>query len=119
SPRITRSKGVVSDMRQASGISAAEASRSRAPCPPRARVEPQAFRREHRAMTDAPARLRAMLTPDRPAIAMSAHNPLSAKLATEAGFEAIWGSGFELSAAHAVPDASILSWDTHLAAMRE
>ena len=70
-------------------------------------------------MTDAPARLRALLTPDRPAIAMSAHNPLSAKLAAEAGFEAIWGSGFELSAAHAVPDASILSWDTHLAAMRE
>ena len=64
------------------------------------------------------ARLRARLTPDNPAIAMSAHNPLSAKLAAEAGFGAIWGSGFELSAAHAVPDASILSWETHLAAMR-
>lgn len=63
-------------------------------------------------------RLRARLTPHKPAIAMSAHNPLSAKLAAEAGFDAIWGSGFELSAAHAVPDASILSWDTHLAAMR-
>jgi phosphonopyruvate hydrolase len=62
--------------------------------------------------------LRARLTPDRPAIAMSAHNALSAKLAPEAGFDAIWGSGFELSAAHAVPDASILSWETHLAAMR-
>lgn len=69
-------------------------------------------------MTDAPARLRARLTPDRPAIAMSAHNALSAKLAAEAGFDAVWGSGFELSAAHAVPDASILSWETHLAAMR-
>ena len=32
-----------------------------------------------------------------------------------AGLIAIWGSGFELSAAHAVPDASILSWETHLA----
>lgn len=64
------------------------------------------------------SRLRARLTPDRPAIAMSAHSPLSAKLAAEAGFDAIWGSGFELSAAHAVPDASILSWETHLAAMR-
>jgi hypothetical protein len=33
-----------------------------------------------------------------------AHNPLTAKLAAEAGFDAIWGSGFELSAAYAVPD---------------
>ncbi len=64
------------------------------------------------------ARLRARLDTARPAIAMSAHNALSAKLAAEAGFDAIWGSGFELSAAHAVPDASILSWETHLAAMR-
>lgn len=69
-------------------------------------------------MDTAPARLRARLTAGRPAIAMSAHNPLSAKLAAEAGFDAIWGSGFELSAAHAVPDASILSWETHLSAMR-
>ncbi len=69
-------------------------------------------------MTDAPSRLRARLATDRPAIAMSAHSPLSAKLAAEAAFDAIWGSGFELSAAHALPDASILSWETHLAAMR-
>lgn len=50
--------------------------------------------------------------------AMSAHNPLSAKLAAEAGFDAIWGSGFELSASHAVPDASILSAGQHLEMMR-
>ncbi|ANN65241.1 phosphonopyruvate hydrolase [Bordetella bronchialis] len=50
--------------------------------------------------------------------AMSAHNPLSAKLAEEAGFGAIWGSGFELSASHAVPDANILSAGTHLDMMR-
>jgi hypothetical protein len=49
---------------------------------------------------------------------MASHNPLSAKLAAEAGFDAIWGSGFELSAAYAVPDASILSADTHLEVMR-
>ena len=67
---------------------------------------------------DLAARLRARLDPTRPALAMAAHNAISAKLAAEAGFDAIWGSGFELSAAHAVPDASILSWDTHLAAMR-
>jgi phosphoenolpyruvate phosphomutase len=64
------------------------------------------------------ARLRARLRPDRPAIAMAAHNPLAAKLAAEAGFDAIWGSGFELSASYAVPDANILSVDTHLELMR-
>jgi phosphonopyruvate hydrolase len=62
--------------------------------------------------------LRAKLDIARPAIAMAAHNPLAAKLATEAGFDAVWGSGFELSASYAVPDASILSMDIHLAMMR-
>ena len=64
------------------------------------------------------ARLRARLDPERPAIAMAAHNPLAAKLAAAAGFDAIWGSGFELSASYAVPDASVLSVDTHLDMMR-
>ena len=64
------------------------------------------------------ARLRERLRPDRPAVAMAAHNPLAAKLAAEAGFDAIWGSGFELSASYAVPDANILSLDTHLELMR-
>ena len=50
--------------------------------------------------------------------AMAAHNPLSAKLAEEAGFGGIWGSGFELSASYAVPDANILSVGTHLEMMR-
>ncbi len=58
--------------------------------------------------------LRAMLNPSKPTIAMAAHNPLGAKLAQEAGFGAIWVSGFELSASHAVPDASILPMSTHL-----
>ncbi len=49
---------------------------------------------------------------------MAAHNPLSARLAEEAGFGGIWGSGFELSASYAVPDASILSLGTHLEMMR-
>jgi phosphonopyruvate hydrolase len=64
------------------------------------------------------ARLRARLDPERPAIAMAAHNPLGAKLAAASGFDAIWGSGFELSASYAVPDANILSVDTHLKLMR-
>jgi phosphoenolpyruvate phosphomutase len=46
--------------------------------------------------------------------AMSAHNPLSARLAEEAGFDAIWASGFELSAAYGIPDASLLSLTQHL-----
>lgn len=50
--------------------------------------------------------------------AMAAHNPLVAKLAEEAGFDGIWGSGFELSASYAVPDANILSMGTHLEMMR-
>jgi len=47
-------------------------------------------------------------------ILMSAHNPLSARLAEEAGFDGIWASGFELSAAYGVPDASLLSLGQHL-----
>jgi phosphonopyruvate hydrolase len=64
------------------------------------------------------AALRARLNVHQPALAMAAHNPLSAKLAAAAGFDAIWGSGFELSASYAVPDANILSMDTHLEMMR-
>src|SRR5205807_5609901 len=63
-------------------------------------------------------RLRTRLDPHHPAIAMASHNPLAAKLAAMAGFDAIWGSGFELSASYAVPDANILSVDTHLELMR-
>jgi len=48
------------------------------------------------------------------AIVMAAHNPLSARLAEEAGFDGIWASGFELSAAYGVPDASLLSFTQHL-----
>lgn len=75
-----------------------------------------------RAMTDPVpsrnARFRRLLTDPLLAHAMSAHNPLSALLAAEAGFDAVWGSGFELSASHAVPDASILSPVQHLDMMR-
>jgi phosphoenolpyruvate phosphomutase/phosphonopyruvate hydrolase len=45
---------------------------------------------------------------------MAAHNPLSARLAEEAGFDGVWASGFELSAAYGVPDASLLSFTQHL-----
>ncbi len=62
--------------------------------------------------------LRAKLDVRGPALAMAAHNPLAAKLAAAAGFDAIWGSGFELSASYAVPDANILPMGTHLEMMR-
>ena len=41
---------------------------------------------------------------------MEAHNGLSAKLAQEAGFEALWGSGLSISAALGVRDSNEASW---------
>ena len=58
--------------------------------------------------------LRDKIAGDRLVTVMSAHNPLSARLAEEAGFDGIWASGFELSAAYGVPDASLLSFSQHL-----
>lgn len=46
--------------------------------------------------------------------AMAAHSPLSAMLAAEAGFDAIWASGFEFSALHGLPDVSLVSMTQHL-----
>ena len=46
--------------------------------------------------------------------AMATHSPLSAMLAAEAGFDAIWASGFELSAMYGVPDVSVVSMTQHL-----
>src|SRR5206468_1682493 len=45
---------------------------------------------------------------------MAAHNPLSARLAEEAGFDGIWASGFELSATFGLPDLSLVSMTQHL-----
>jgi phosphoenolpyruvate phosphomutase len=59
-------------------------------------------------------KLRELVNPGRLASLMSAHNPLSARLAELAGFDGIWASGFELSAAYGVPDASLLSFTQHL-----
>nr|AGZ94407.1 PEP mutase [Streptomyces sp. 31A4] len=50
---------------------------------------------------------------------MGAHSALSAKLGEEAGFEAIWASGLEISAARALPDANILSMAECLQAATE
>lgn len=40
---------------------------------------------------------------------MEAHNGLSARIAAEAGFEGLWGSGLAISASHGVRDANELS----------
>lgn len=45
---------------------------------------------------------------------MAAHSPLSAFLAEEAGFDAIWASGFELSALYCLPDMSLVSMTQHI-----
>ena len=54
-----------------------------------------------------------------PIVIAGAHNGISGKLVEEAGFEAIWASGFEISAAHAVPDANILTMSEALEAAKQ
>lgn len=53
--------------------------------------------------------LKAKLGRKGPALIAGAHSALSAKLVEEAGFDGVWASGFEISAARAVPDANILT----------
>jgi len=60
------------------------------------------------------ARFRAVLANSGLVEAMAAHSPLSAMLAAEAGFDAIWASGFELSAMYGLPDVSLVSMTQHL-----
>jgi phosphoenolpyruvate phosphomutase len=55
------------------------------------------------------ARLRESLNSNRIIRVAGAHNGLSAKLVEEAQFEAIWASGFEISAAYGLPDTSIVT----------
>ena len=49
---------------------------------------------------------------------MAAHDPLSAILVQEAGFDGIWASGFEYSAAMGLADVSLVSMTEHLTNMR-
>jgi phosphoenolpyruvate phosphomutase len=55
-------------------------------------------------------RLRDLLLSESVVVLMEAHNGLSAKLAQEAGFEALWGSGLAISAALGVRDNNEASW---------
>ncbi|MEZ5077267.1 MAG: isocitrate lyase/phosphoenolpyruvate mutase family protein [Solirubrobacterales bacterium] len=61
-------------------------------------------------------RLRRMLSAPRLTRVVGASDGLSAKLAERHGFDALWASGFAISTAHGVPDASILTMTEYLAA---
>ncbi|MED4292232.1 phosphoenolpyruvate mutase [Priestia megaterium] len=61
-------------------------------------------------------KLRELLESNEVTKVIGAHNGLSAKLAEQAGFDAIWASGLEISASHAVPDANILTMTENLQA---
>ncbi len=54
--------------------------------------------------------LRELLTSERLRFLMEAHNGLSAKVAEEAGFEGLWGSGLSISASMGVRDNNEMSW---------
>lgn len=62
--------------------------------------------------------LRRRLAEPGPVLVAGAHSALTAKLVEEAGFDAIWASGFEISAARGVPDANILTMVEQLDAAR-
>ncbi len=66
----------------------------------------------------ATARLQELLKQPGPALVLGAHDALSARLAQQAGFDAIWASGFGISATNALPDANILTMSETLEAVR-
>jgi phosphoenolpyruvate phosphomutase len=48
-------------------------------------------------------------------LTIGAHDGLSGRLGERAGFDALWASGFEISASYGLPDANILDMSVHLA----
>lgn len=71
-----------------------------------------------RSQTSNGAALQRLLASPRPIVLAGAHDGLTARLVQEAGFDGVWASGFEISASHGVPDASILTMTETLAASR-
>ncbi len=65
---------------------------------------------------DGKQRLRERMAQPGPILVGGAHDGLTAKLVEEAGFDAVWASGFEISASHCVPDANILTMNDQLRA---
>ncbi|QNE35614.1 isocitrate lyase/phosphoenolpyruvate mutase family protein [Leifsonia shinshuensis] len=64
------------------------------------------------------AQLRALLDGDGPVLAAGAHNGIGAALARRAGYDAVWASGLEISAAHGLPDIGLLGMSDFLQAAR-
>ena len=60
-----------------------------------------------------------LLARKRNILVVGAHDGMSGVLGEQAGFDAIWASGFEISAAHGLPDANILDMTDQLAASRQ
>jgi phosphoenolpyruvate phosphomutase len=54
--------------------------------------------------------LRHLVTRSDLAFLMEAHDGLSARIASEAGFEGVWASGLTISASFGVRDNNELSW---------
>ena len=65
---------------------------------------------------DGSQQLRERLKRPEPVLIAGAHDGMGALLVKEAGFDAIWASGFEISASHGVPDANILTMTDNLRA---
>jgi len=63
-----------------------------------------------KALASHSARLRQMLLSNELEFLMEAHNGLSARIAREAGFKALWGSGLSISAQFGVRDNNEASW---------
>ncbi|MGW4562792.1 isocitrate lyase/phosphoenolpyruvate mutase family protein [Streptomyces sp. NPDC004561] len=59
---------------------------------------------------------RTVLSQNAPVRVAGAHDALGAKLAEQAGFQAVWSSSLEVSAARCLPDASLLSMTEYLQA---
>ena len=57
-----------------------------------------------------------LLKEKRQLLAIGAHDGLSGRLGERAGFDAIWASGFQISASYGVPDANILDMTAHFSA---
>lgn len=64
-------------------------------------------------------KLRQAIISQSPVVAIGGHDGLSAKLAEEAGFAAVWASGLEISTSAGVPDANILTMTDFLSSARE
>src|SRR5215467_7391661 len=77
---------------------------------PLPRERPRGLRRQSGVSMRKTTRLRQLVARPEIAFLMEAHSGLSARIAEEAGFEAIWGSGLSISAACGVRDNNELSW---------